>query len=261
MSNRTGVPRTVLTPALRAAVLAAVREGISGQLIADSFGICRSSVSNIAREAGIRRGVKVPRVPDERRAEITARYMAGDGSEDLATEYGTTSATVRRIVLGSGGSTRPLGRVQRPLRHDAFDVLTPEASYWLGMMFTDGTIGHRTDGQDNIALGLKACDRGHLVKFRDFLGSDHAITERAPKQRPFRHERRPVCVHGPVAAACGPPGLPRALPPSRQPGPHRIARLLAGMHRRGRLPERQLRNPYPQAVRLGVAPRRVHRVP
>ena len=185
MSNRTGVPRTVLTPALRAAVLAAVREGISGQLIADSFGICRSSVSNIAREAGIRRGVKVPRVPDERRAEITARYMAGDGSEDLATEYGTTSTTVRRIVLGSGGSTRPLGRVQRPLRHDAFDVLTPEASYWLGMMFTDGTIGHRTDGQDNIALGLKACDRGHLVKFRDFLGSDHAITERAPKQGLF----------------------------------------------------------------------------
>ena len=185
MSNRTGVPRTVLTPALRAAVLAAVREGISGQLIADSFGICRSSVSNIAREAGIRRGVKVPRVPDERRAEITARYMAGDGSEDLATEYGTTSATVRRIVLGSGGSTRPLGRVQRPLRHDAFDVLTPEASYWLGMMFTDGTIDRHSTGQSEIALGLKACDRGHLVKFRDFLGSEHAIIERPPKRGLF----------------------------------------------------------------------------
>lgn len=181
MSNGTRTPRIVLTPGLRAAVIAAVREGESGQVIAGRFGICRASVSNIAREAGIRRRVKVPKVPDERGAEIMARYVAGESSESLAAEYGTTSTTVRRVVLRSGGSTRPLGRVQGPLRHDAFDALTPEVTYWLGMMFTDGTINRRSSGQPEIALGLKECDREHLVKFRSFLGSGHAITEHPPK--------------------------------------------------------------------------------
>ena len=50
--------------------------------------------------------------------------------------------------------------MQRPLRHDAFDVLTPEAAYWLGVMFTDGTINRRTSGQPAIALGLQQRDRG-----------------------------------------------------------------------------------------------------
>ena len=78
MSKRNRTPRIVLTPELRAGVIAAVREGESGTTIGARFGICRSSVSNIARDAGIRRAVKVPKVPDELAAEITARYLAGE---------------------------------------------------------------------------------------------------------------------------------------------------------------------------------------
>ena len=71
-----------------------------------------------------------------------------------------------------------------PLRHDALDVLTPDAAYWCGFIFTDGTIVHRTGirrgGQPEIAVVLQRRDRDHLVKLRDFLGSTHAITPVAP---------------------------------------------------------------------------------
>ena len=180
MSNRTGVPRTVLTPRLRAAVIEAVRQGIAGKVIADSFGICRSSVSNIAIEAGLRRAT-CPRVPAERAAVIVARYLAGESGDRLGPEFGIAARTVRELVRRSGGTVRDGKRVQGPLRHDAFDVLTPEAAYWLGMMFTDGTINHHSSGQPEIALGLQESDRGHLVKFRDFLGSEHAIIQIKPK--------------------------------------------------------------------------------
>ena len=180
MSKRTRVPRFVITPALRSAVTAALRQGVPGTVIADSFGIARSSVSNIAIEAGLRRRHS-PRVPPERAAVIVARYLAGESGEILGAEFGIASKTVRELVRRSGGVVRDGCRVQRPLRHDAFDVLTPEAAYWLGMMFTDGTVNHRSSGQPEVALGLQKRDREHLVKFRDWLGSDHAIIEIPPK--------------------------------------------------------------------------------
>ena len=161
MSKDTRTPRFVLTPVIKAAVADAVREGLPGKVIAMRFGIARSSVSNIAIEAGLRRSVS-PRVPADKAAEIVPRYLAGESGDSLGAEFGIAGRTVRELVRRAGGTVRDGCPVQRPLRHDAFDVLTPEAAYWLGMMFTDGTISRRT-GQASIALGLKECDRGHLV--------------------------------------------------------------------------------------------------
>jgi hypothetical protein len=70
------------------------------------------------------------------------------------------------------------------LRHDALDLLTPDALYWCGFLFADGTIVTRT-GSPEVALALSERDRAHIEKFRAFLGSTHAITTIRRHANPF----------------------------------------------------------------------------
>ena len=60
------------------------------------------------------------------------------------------------------------------LRHDAFDELTPDAAYWIGFLFADGSVSRRGESAD-VQVRLSECDRQHLVKLRAFLGSTHTI--------------------------------------------------------------------------------------
>lgn len=59
------------------------------------------------------------------------------------------------------------------LRHDAFDELTPDAAYWIGFLFADGSVLRRGDAEVQVRLSER--DRQHLVKLRTFLGSNHKI--------------------------------------------------------------------------------------
>ena len=113
-------------------------------------------------------------------AEIVSRYQAGEKSRDIAIAFGVSSALILETLRRSGVAASTPGAVPRPLRHDALDVLTPDAAYWCGFIFTDGTIVHRRGQQPEIAVVLQRRDRDHLVKLRDFLGSTHAITPVAP---------------------------------------------------------------------------------
>jgi hypothetical protein len=63
---------------------------------------------------------------------------------------------------------------KRQLRHDAFDELTPDAAYWIGFLFADGSVNCR-GGSAEVQVRLSECDREHLVKLRAFLGSTHTI--------------------------------------------------------------------------------------
>lgn len=60
----------------------------------------------------------------------------------------------------------------------AFDVLTPEALYWIGFLYADGYI---PASRSYIRIALGAVDVGHLEKFRTFLGAQAAVvTKREP---------------------------------------------------------------------------------
>lgn len=58
----------------------------------------------------------------------------------------------------------------RELNEQIFDVLTPEVEYWLGFLMADGNV---SGNQIQINLGRK--DRGHLEKWKAFVGSSNAI--------------------------------------------------------------------------------------
>lgn len=169
-----------LPPETRSAIVAAVKAQRPYADICAEFGVSKNCVSKIAIKAGLRRAERERMLNEEQETDISARYEAGEGSESLAASFGISRASVLATLERTGAQARSCGRVQQPLRHDAFDVLTPDAAYWCGFLFTDGTIVENQTGQPDVALVLQKRDYGHLVKFRDFLGSAHAITPIAP---------------------------------------------------------------------------------
>lgn len=69
------------------------------------------------------------------------------------------------------------------LREDAFEIITPESAYWLGMLYTDGHIGGETARGYNIELSLQRGDRDHIQKFKDYMKTNSPIEDHKPAGR------------------------------------------------------------------------------
>lgn len=120
----------------------------------------------------------MPRLTPAQRATVVNRYLAGEGCPEIGASLGCSGAAIRGFLNRRGVPRRTQHEAQTrlPLNHAAFDVLTPEAAYWCGFIAADGTIVQRSDGAPEVAIVLARNDEGHLEKFRNFLGSGHAIT-------------------------------------------------------------------------------------
>ena len=79
------------------------------------------------------------------------------------------------------------------LNRQAFDVETEESAYWIGMLITDGCVTYAKTGAAQIVLQLQHGDKGHIEKYRKFLGSSHKITYcKATEKNPYDSDR--LCV-------------------------------------------------------------------
>ena len=143
-----------------------------------------------------------PRKLDAEQETMAATlYAAGQTQTQIGAATGAHQMTISRNLRRMGVKIRSNSeaRTTCSLRRDAFDILTPDAAYWCGFIFTDGTVITRPAGQgDIVGVHISAGDRGHLVKLRDFLGSTHAITS-APAQLMSVHNgrtymARPTCA-------------------------------------------------------------------
>lgn len=67
------------------------------------------------------------------------------------------------------------------LQQDAFDIIdTEEKAYWIGFLWCDGyVLDRRPKGKHEISIKLQLgiIDKSHLIKFKQFLGSEHPIKE------------------------------------------------------------------------------------
>lgn len=120
--------------------------------------------------------------------EAARRYLAGETAQAVADALGTSQSKILRELEWRGikRRSRREAHTKHPLRHDALDILTPEAAYWCGFLFTDGSVLRRAGQSPVVAVGLSACDRGHLEKLRAFLGSTHAIAALPPRENVHR---------------------------------------------------------------------------
>jgi prepilin-type processing-associated H-X9-DG protein len=119
---------------------------------------------------------------EEELQESVEAYRRGESTMAIAMRYGLSGPAVRKSLLARGivfrSRTEAVRLIPRKLalNESAFDVLTPEACYWAGFLFADGHVGNNAhEGRPVLALGLAEVDGYHVRRFRDFLGSEHAI--------------------------------------------------------------------------------------
>jgi hypothetical protein len=121
---------------------------------------------------------------DERKTSlICSGYLNGRTTVALASEYEASPQAVWMLLRRNGirqrGAKEAGALLRLPVDESKFDEPTEESLYWVGFLMADGAIveDSRWPGSaPTVALVLGQKDHLHVEKFRDFLGSSHAIT-------------------------------------------------------------------------------------
>lgn len=98
---------------------------------------------------------------------VKGLYLSGLNQKDIAKKYGVTSSCIQQILSKMGVK----GRVGAP-RQTQFDenffesIDTEEKAYWLGFIFADGSMNHKTY---SLEIELSHIDKTHLEKLSSCL--------------------------------------------------------------------------------------------
>jgi hypothetical protein len=163
------------------------RAGESPAVLAAELEVHRSTLKGFLRRHGLvedenQQGGDVPVTP-EVAAQIVRRYCElKDGPKKLGEDYGVCKRTIHNLVRRAGFEVRSEKGVHFPSRSDAFDVLTPEAAYWAGMLMADGCISESKKTQWNcqpqLILVLNREDEHHITRFQQFIGAtQHKVSQ------------------------------------------------------------------------------------
>jgi hypothetical protein len=160
-----------LNDAQRAALIERYLAGESMTRLAPEFGITRPAIAGLLRRRGIAVRPQV-KLTELQRVEAVERYVRGQTCAQIGADFGVSGVAILGVLNRRGVAIRR----RCTLRHDVLDELTSEAAYWCGFLFADGNV-HRVSmsRQPTVGLSVAECDRGHLEKFRSFLGSTHKI--------------------------------------------------------------------------------------
>lgn len=63
------------------------------------------------------------------------------------------------------------------LNENVFNEITPDSAYWIGFLMADGCIWRNT-----VILEVGEKDKKHIQKFKEFMESEHKISERVIKR-------------------------------------------------------------------------------
>jgi RIO-like serine/threonine protein kinase len=135
----------------------------------------------------------VAALTEDQKTRVVELYASGQSTVQIARRFQVSVTTINHLLHRRNVVLR--GRRKRSayqLRHDAFDELTPDAAYWIGFLFADGSIIGRGKSA-RIQVRLSERDREHLVKLRRFLGSTHTISA-APAGNYGGYHSRPSVV-------------------------------------------------------------------
>lgn len=118
------------------------------------------------------------RLSDSARAALVGRYQAGETTPAIAKTLGVSRSTIIWTLKQYGISRRRRGSGRNYRRYllneSAFDAVTPETSYWVGLLMADGCVYAERYGY-RIYLTLHQRDTAHLEAYKRFLGTDAPI--------------------------------------------------------------------------------------
>ncbi|SCE70405.1 Sigma-70, region 4 [Micromonospora haikouensis] len=161
-----------LTESQKVELVNRAASGESLTSLAECYGISRQAVRGILRRRGVPPRV-VGKLSEAQRSEVVQRYLDGSSIANIAAAFGVSEPAVRGLLVRRNVLLR---KVVHALRHDAFDYLNPDACYWIGFIFADGSVGYRPGYLPQVSVGLAERDRRHLVALREFLGSTASIS-------------------------------------------------------------------------------------
>lgn len=120
---------------------------------------------------------------DENIEQIKTLYKQLVPITEIAKQMNTDKGAVRREIINLGllrskSEARRIAMGIKFVRSDAFDILTPEALYWIGFLYADGSIEKNVP---TVGVSLAEIDKGHLEKFNQFLGGQLNVTETTSK--------------------------------------------------------------------------------
>jgi len=114
---------------------------------------------------------------------ICELYKEGLSTYEIASFLGVSATTIGRVLKESKIKMRKYTS-KYTYNPYAFDKLTPECAYWLGILLTDGCI-NKFKNSYRLILTLEKTDKNHLEKFKTFLKSNHKLLlEKARKSYP-----------------------------------------------------------------------------
>lgn len=110
--------------------------------------------------------------------KVLELYQQGKSQTYIEKELNLTRKTIRELLKSKGIEYRDKSqqhhiRYNTQINHNAFDVLTPECLYWIGMLYSDGHI--ETVRESAIELTLHNNDVLHLEKLKLFLNTTRPI--------------------------------------------------------------------------------------
>lgn len=137
----------------------------------------RRSLTKLLKDNGIaiRGGRKKKELTDEQIEHIKKMIDEGAFLIEVAEYCNLNKETMRLRLQELGLTIQNTNRINRRIKSDYFSVVdAPEKAYWLGFLFTDGSVDHyRATGR--IRLQLQEQDIEILEKFKEDLGLDSKI--------------------------------------------------------------------------------------
>ncbi len=152
---------------------------------------CNTTIRSVSKELGIKEGilgcyfrfngVKTKPRPFIKRRKITKEeinaiidsYGSGNSSITTGKMFNRSEDTIRMILKENGVKLRGYleARKRCKINEHVFDEITPESAYWIGFLMVDGCVSG-----GRVSVSLNSIDKGHVDKFKNFLGSSHAAS-------------------------------------------------------------------------------------
>lgn len=153
-------------------------EGVKLTEICKLTSSSQPTVKKVLLSCGIDYDAERLKAREKQLQKVIDLYNQGKSQNYIEKHLKLTRKTIRELLKSAGVDYRNKSQQQHVNRntiinHNAFDELTPEALYWIGMIFTDGHIEQKKEA--SIDLTLHNNDIDHLYKFKEFLGTNREV--------------------------------------------------------------------------------------
>lgn len=160
-------------------ILRLYEEGTGLELISKTVHSSQSTVKKVLSHFGIEYDTKRNTDYQDKLDKVIEFYNQGKSQLFIETELGLTRKTIRTLLKSKDLKYRDKSEQKfldygTELDESCFDVLSPEALYWIGMLHADGHIEKK---EFSIELTLHDNDYQHLENFKQFLKSNRKISK------------------------------------------------------------------------------------